>query len=460
VGGEGLSCAPARRRTARAPQEAERLSELLIILALVVANGVFSGAEIAIVSLRKTRIEELLAEKRNGAEAIKRLRKDPERFLAVIQIGITVIGTAASAFGGASLSASIEPILRTVSFIGDSADEVSLALVVVLISFLQLVIGELVPKSLGLRSAEPYALLTAGPLVWLSRAGTPLVWLLTKASNLVLRMFKDSTSFSEARLSPGEIQQIVDEATEAGALDATAGEIASRAIDFGDLTVAQVMVPRNRVVALPRGASVGEIERAILEHGHERMPVYEGMIDDIVGYVTIRDLMAVFFAKSLLVLEDAIRPAFVVPQSIKATDLLSEMRRRRQQLAVVVDEMGSMSGIATMEDLLEELVGEIASEHDAEAPATLMREATGATLVRGDLPVRDVNRELELELPEGETWSTIAGLVLELAGRIPREGARVKAPDGTVLEVVAATPRAIRTVRIVPPKREAPPPDA
>lgn len=418
------------------------------------ANGVFSGAEIAIVSLRKTRIEELLAEKRSGAEAIKRLRKDPERFLAVIQIGITVIGTAASAFGGASLAASIEPALAEVSFIGKSADEVSLVLVVVLISFLQLVIGELVPKSLGLRSAEPYALLTAGPLVWLSRAGTPLVWLLTKASNLVLRLFGDSTSFSEARLSPGEIQQIVDEAAKVGALDPTAGEIASRAIDFADLTVAQVMVPRNRVVALSRKATEGDIQRAILEHGHERMPVYEGMIDDIVGYVTIRDLMTVFFEKSLLVLEDAIRPAFVVPLTIRATDLLSEMRRRRQQFAVVVDEMGSMSGIATMEDLLEELVGEIASEHDEEAAQTMMREATGATLVRGDMTVRDVNRQLELELPEGENWSTIAGLVLELAGRIPREGAHVKSPDGTTLEVVAATPRAIRSVRILPAARK------
>jgi len=422
---------------------------------LIAANGVFSGAEIAIVSLRKTRIEELLAEKRPGAQAIKRLRKDPERFLASVQIGITVIGTAASAFGGASLSASIEPTLRRISFIGESADEVSLMIVVVFISFLQLVIGELVPKSLGLRSAEPYALLTAGPLVWLSRAGTPLVWILTKASNLVLRLFKDSTTFSEARLSPGEIQQIVDEATDAGALDATAGDIASRAIDFADLTVAQVMVPRSRVVALSRDASVDEIQRAILEHGHERMPVYDGKIDDIVGYVTIRDLMALFFEKSLLVLEDAIRPAFVVPLTIRATDLLSDMRRRKQQLAVVVDEMGSMSGIATMEDLLEELVGEIASEHDEEAPATLLREATGATLVRGDLTVRDLNRQLDLELPEGETWSTIAGLVLELAGRIPREGVRVQSPDGTTLEVVAATPRAIRTVRVVPAKREA-----
>lgn len=432
---------------------------MLVIIALIAANGVFSGAEIAIVSLRKTRIEELLTEKRKGAEAIKRLRKDPERFLASVQIGITVIGTAASAFGGASLSASIEPLLRKVSFIGESADEVSLGLVVVLISFLQLVIGELVPKSLGLRSAEPYALLTAGPLVWLSRAATPLVWILTKASNLLLRLFKDSTSFSEARLSPGEIQQIVDEAAQAGALDVVAGEIASRAIDFADLTVSQVMVPRSRVVALPRNAGEQDIQRAILEHGHERMPVYDGMVDDIVGYVTIRDLMTIFFERSLLVLEDAIRPAFVVPLTIKATDLLSQMRRRRLQMAVVVDEMGSMSGIATMEDLLEELVGEIASEHDQEAPLTLMHEATGTTLVRGDLPVRDVNRQLELELPEGETWSTIAGLVLELAGRIPREGARVKSPDGTTLEVVAATPRAIRTVRIVPAKREDPSPE-
>lgn len=370
-----------------------------------------------------------------------------------MQIGITVIGSTAAAFGGASLSAALQPYVERLPYVDGSADEVSLAAVVVLISFLSLVLGELVPKSLALRSAEPYALFIARPLVLIARVATPLVWLLTKASNVVLRLFHDSTSFTESRLSPGEIQQLVEEASKSGALNPAAGEIASRAIDFADLSVAQVMVPRRKVVALPRNAGVEEIQRVILEHGHTRMPVYEGMVDNVVGYVTIRDLVAIFFEKNLFVLEDALRPAFVVPASIRATDLLSEMRRRKQQFAVVVDELGTMAGIATMEDLVEELVGEIASEHDGDAPLTILPEASGSVLVRGDVPLRDLNRMLELELPEGDNWSTVAGLVLELAGRIPKEGARFVAHDGTTLEVVAATPRHVRSVRVRPPKR-------
>ncbi len=402
--------------------------------------------------MRKTRVEQLIAEKRPGAAAIERLRRNPEQFLASVQIGITVIGSTAAAFGGASLAAILEPFVSTLPYVGESSDEVSLGAVVVLISFLSLVLGELVPKSLALRSAEPYALLVSRPLEWLAIVAKPLIWLLTKCSNLVLRIFHDKTSFTESRLSPGEIQQLVEEAGRTGALNPAAGEIASRAIDFADLTVSQVMVPRRKVVALARNAGVPEIQRVILEHGHTRMPVYDGMIDNVVGYVTIRDLTAIFFEKQLFVLEDALRPAMVVPVSIRATDLLSEMRRRKQQFAVVVDELGTFSGIATMEDLVEELVGEIASEHDGEAPVTIVTERSGSALIRGDVPVRDVNRLLGLELPEGETWSTIAGLVLELAGRIPKEGARYEASDGTTLEVVAATPRNVRTVRVTPRK--------
>ncbi len=437
------------RRAIRA--EVVILHEVLIIVALVLLNGVLAGAEIALVSVRKTRIDELVDEARAGARAIKRLRKQPERFLATVQIGITVVGATAGAYGGSSIADKLDPVLAEVPWIGDSSDEVALALVVGAISFLSLVLGELVPKSLALRVSERYALLISRPLLLLSQAMRPVVWLLTASSNLVLRVFGDSTSFTEARLSPGEIQQIVDEATETGSVEPVAGEIASRAIDFADLTAGQIMVPRRRIVAIPRSASTEEVRRIVLEHGHMRMPVYHEVIDDVVGYVTLRDLMAVFVEKDLLVLEDALRPAYVVPESTRAVELLTEMRKRRLQLAVVVDEDGATSGIVTIEDLVEELVGDIASEHDPiEEHSGLVREPSGCVLVRGDFPLHELNRELELELPESEAWTTIAGLTIELAGRIPRGGDRVVAPDGTTIVVVAATPKQIARVRIVP----------
>ena len=422
-------------------------------------NGVLAGAEIALVSVRKSRLEFLATEKRGGAEAARKLRRDPERLLATVQIGVTVITEAAAAFSGGSLAKGIEPWFASIPFLAKSAHEIALGVTIAGVAFLTLWIGELVPKSLALRNAEKYGLLVSRPLLALSWILQPAVWFLTLASNLVLRIFGDKTTFAESRLSPGEIQQLVDEATEAGSVDPQAGEIASRAIDFADLTASQVMVPRHKVAGLPHNATNEELRQIVLEHGHTRMPVYDGMIDNVVGYVTIRDLMALIVEDRLLVLDDVIRPAFIVPEAMRAVDLLSEMKRRKVQIAIVVDELGATSGIVTTEDLVEELVGEISSEYDADKPSPVVREASGAALVRGDLPIRELNRELDLELPEGEGWSTLAGLCLELAGHIPKPGEKFTAPEGTRLEIVAATPRSIKTVRVIPapPERSSQP---
>lgn len=414
----------------------------------MVANGALAGAEIAVVSIRKTRLDQLVSEGKSGAKALKRLRKDPEAFLATAQIGITTIGTTAGAFGGHSLATQIEPALSRVPFIGQHAEQVALALVIAVLCFLELVVGELIPKSLALRSADRFGLLVSRPLLGVSYVLKPVVWFFTASSNLVLRLFGDKTTFTESRLSPGEIQQIVDEATEAGSVDPGAGEIASRAIDFADLTAGHVMVPRQRVVGIPSDANTEKVREIVLEHGRTRMPVYDEVIDNVVGYVTIRDLMALLVEKQLIVLEDAIRPAFKVPESKRAMELLSEMRARRIQLAIVVDETGSTTGIVTIEDLVEELVGEIASEHEEEEVKPIVSDGPDRAIVLGDVPIREVNRELDLELPEGETWSTVAGLVLELAGRIPSVGQRFTAEDGTELEVLTATPRQVKRVRL------------
>ncbi|MGK3995322.1 hemolysin family protein [Sorangium sp. So ce1024] len=430
------------------------LSELLVIVALVLVNGVFAGAEIAVVTIRKTRLDQLVQSGSRRARAVKRLRDNPERFLATVQIGITVVGATASAFGGSTLAKELTPVLRAVPWIGDAAEGLALAVVVALVSFLSLVLGELVPKSLALRSAEPYALLVAPPLRGLSSLARPLVWLLTASSNLVLRLFGDRTNFVEARISPEEIQQIVDDAAEAGSVDKRAGEIASRALDFAGLTALQVMLPRGRVVALPRGATAAEVRRAMLEHGHTRMPVYEGSADNVIGYVTMQEVLALLFGDGQFSLESALRPAYFVIGSMPAVDLLAELKRRRLQLAVVVDEQGGMIGIVTMEDLVEELVGEIFAENEAHLrrpEEVIQREPDGSALVPGDIPVHELSRELEIELPDDARWSTVAGLCMGLARRIPAPGDVLTTPDGAQLEIVDASPRQIRTVRVRPP---------
>ncbi len=426
--------------------------ELLVVLVLILANGVFSGAEIAIIALRKTRLAQLVEEGRPGARAVQRLRDTPERFLATVQVGITVVGSTAAAFGGASIASRLAGPLSRLPGVGPYAHQVALALVIAAVSFLSLVLGELVPKSIALRSAERYAVAIGRPLLGLSFVARPVVWLLTAASNALLRPLGDRTNFAEARLSAEELEQLVDEAGRAGALDAPTAEIASRALAFRDLTAGDVMVPRSRMVGLPRDAAPEELKRLLLEQGRSRMPVYQGTLDDVVGYVMAKDLAAMAWDRGLIVLEDLIRPVHFVPETARAVHVLRDMQRRRTQIAVVVDEHGGVAGLLTLEDLVEELVGDILGER--EEPVALYRtEPGGSTLVRGDAPIRELNRALDLDLPEGD-YTTVAGLCIALAGSVPERGARLVTQDGTAIEVVEASPRVVRLVRLTPARED------
>lgn len=433
-------------------QERAILSEIAIILMLVLANGILAGAELAIISMRKTRVRELVESGNRSARAVSGLREDPDRFLATVQIGITVVSATAGAFGGASMAQPLAGVLQGLGVPAQTAAKLSLALVIVLISYLSLVLGELVPKSLALRYSERYALIIARPLRLLSRLTRPLVWLLTTSSNLVLRFFKDRTSFSEGRITPEEVQQTVEDASRSGALHPRSGDIASRALELADLSVADVMVPRPKVVGLRRHAPLDEWKQVLQQRGHSRLPVYEGTLDKVVGYVVGTDLLTIALEQGTVDLEEALRPAYFIPETTRALDALQQMQVRRTPMALVVDERGGLAGLVTLEDLLEELVGEIFSESDV-PPDCLRPEPDGTILADATLSVREVNRALELELPEGEAFSTLAGLCMMLAGVIPAPGTRLTTDNGTELEVVDASARRVKQVRIRPPAR-------
>jgi putative hemolysin len=317
------------------------------------------------------------------------------------------------------------------------------------VSFLSLVLGELVPKSLALRRGEWYALIVAKPIAALSRLVAPVVWLLTAISNLILRPFSDRTNFTEARISKEELEQIVDEAGKTGAIHEHASELASRALDFDRLTMNHVMVPRARMGALPIRASMDDIRRFLLEERWSRIPVYDKSLDDIVGYVSAKDIVSLAWDGGPVVLSDLVRDVKLFPETVAAIEVLRYMQRERQRIAIAVDEHGVVSGMVTFEDLVEELVGDIFSEHDEEVPP-LTREPDGTALVRGDTPIRDVNRELETELEEPTGVSTIAGLCDHLAGGIPNRNARLAAADRSVLIVLEASARAVKRVRVLP----------
>lgn len=423
--------------------------ELLLIVVLAVANGVFSAAEIAVISVRKSRLKELVTDGNRAAASVARLRREPERFLATVQIGITLIGATAAAFGGASLSTRLTPVLGGLGF-GRYAEDVALTAVILFVSYLSLVLGELVPKSLALRGAERYSLLVARPLLVLASIARPLVWFLTASSNVVLRLFGDRTSFTEARLSPEELQQLVEEAADDGTIQAHAGEIASRALDFGRLRVGAVMLPRASFKSIAVTVKGSDVHRIVAETTHDRLPVHDAASDDIVGYVTVRDLFLLSATPERTV-KEVVRAPHFVPETVLASDVLQEMQRLRVQLALIVDEQGTVVGVVSLEDLVEELVGEIFAEHQ-KPTVGISRQADGSALVEGTVPVHEVNRELGIELPQGAAWVTIAGLVIHELGELPAPGARVTVSGGIVIEVVDATRRRVQRVRVVLPK--------
>jgi putative hemolysin len=412
---------------------------------------VFSGAEIAVVTLRKTRLQQLIEEGKSAASALDRLRKAPEWFVATVQVGITVVGTTAAAFGGSTMSQHIAPSIRSVPslWVQTRANEIALGIVVVLVSFLSLVLGELVPKSLALRAAEPYAMLMAKPLLALSWLARPIVWFLTLASNLILKPFRDRTNFLEARISKEELQQMVEEAAETGALHEHASEIASRALEFDKLMLGEVMIPRNGMDALPINAKPDQVRRFLLEERRSRIPVYEASIDNIVGYVSAKDIVALAWEGHLIVLPDLLRPVKLFPETVPAIEVLQFMRREHKRLAIAVDEHGAVSGMVTFEDLVEELVGEVFSEHE-EKKELIKHLPDGSLVVRGDIHLREINRELATPLEEPAGVTTIAGLCAKLANGIPNRGARLAANDGVALAVLDATARVVRQVRIIP----------
>lgn len=422
--------------------------ELLLLLLLILAGGVLAGAEMALVTARRGRLQQAADAGSARARAALQLRRNPERFLATVQIGITLVGALAGAYGGASLAALLEPRLRALGC-GAASPQLAFALVVALITYLSVVFGELVPKSLALRFADRYSLVVARPMVVLGHLARPVVWLLAASSNLVLRLFRDRTNFVEGKLTREDLEHLVEEASTEGGIDVSTGRLVARALEFSRLRVADVMVPRRFVHALPEHADATALRAAMLERGFRRVPIYRDSIDHVTGYVLREDVLARLWDGRPLDLAALRREPYFVPEVMSAERALRELQQRRLQLAIVVEEHGTTAGLVTVEDLVEELVGEIFHEHDAAPPRPIEREGPGCWRLLGSVPLRDVWRELEIELPERGEGRTVSGLLVALAGdRVPAAGERFAAAPGVQLEVVESSPRRVRVARL------------
>ena len=411
--------------------------QLILVGVLVVLNGVFAGAELALVSLREGQLRRL--EERGGSGAVLAdLARDPNRFLATIQIVITLAGFFASASAAVTIA---RPLADALSFLGGAADGVAVVAVTLVIAYFTLVFGELAPKRLAMQRAEGWGLLVARPLSFLATLTRPVVWLLSRSADLVVRLLGGDP---ERRTEAVTHEEARDMALSIGHLSQQHRLIISGAFDISQRSLKQVLRPRPAVVVLDAASTPHEGVERLLESGYSRAPVAPNAeLDEVIGVVHVRDLID---TEAPTIAEVAHTP-LVLPETVGALDALRRMRQGREHLAIVVNEHGSSEGIVTIEDLLEELVGEIYDESDRDV-LTVERLPSGGFDVPGSFPIHDLE-DVGLDLPAGD-YTTVAGLVLDQLGRIPETAGDSVVVGGWQLTVLEIEDRAIRRVRITP----------
>jgi putative hemolysin len=408
--------------------------EIGLVLLLVVINAGFAGSEVALISLREGQLRRLEREGGTG-RLVAQLARDPNQFLSTIQIGITLAGFLASAAAAVSLA---EPLIPLLGFLGRAAEPAAVVLVTVVLTYVTLVVGELAPKRIALQRSEGWARRAARPLRVVSIVTRPAVWLLSQSTDLLVRLAGADPGRGREEVTEEEVRDMI--ATD-GVFRPDQRRILAEAIEIAERRLSDVLVPRRDVVALPEDTAVPEALRVLVGTTHGRAPVYRGDLDDVLGLVTLQDLVG---AEGRVA--DCVRPVVALPESMGVLDALRRLQAEREQLAIVLNEYGGTEGIVTVEDLLEELVGEIYDEFDPDS-RDLQPEPDGSIVLPGQFPVHDLP-DLGVSLPEG-SYATVAGLILKRLGRIPAEGDAVEV-DRWRLEVLEMERRAVVQVRLVP----------
>jgi putative hemolysin len=408
--------------------------QIALVVVLILINALLSGSEMALVTLRDSQIHRLGAESERGRK-LAALTSDPNRFLSTIQVGITLAGFLASATAAVSLSNSL---VGPLGFLGDAADPAAVVVVTVVLSYLTLVFGELAPKRMALQRAEQWGLASAGPITALGGVVRPLVWLLGKSTEVVVKLVGLDPHAVREEVSEEEIRDII---ASQESMPAEQRSIIEGALELDERKLWQVLVPRAEVVFVTAAQDTVAARDHLIEAGLSRAPVIGETEDDVVGFVHLRQLVA-----GIGTVADYVRPALVLPDSAGVLHALGRMQQQRGQLALVVDEFGSVAGIVTLEDLLEEIVGEIYDEFDLDTSA-VVRTPDGEIELAGSFPAHDL-ADLGVDLDTGR-HATIAGIMLEELGEFPAADTTVTV-QGWQLTALEVTPRAILRIRLAP----------
>lgn len=398
------------------------LSEIILIVVLVFINAFFAAAEMALVSVRRTRIKQLVEENNPRAFTVQKLLDKPTSFMATIQIGITLIGFMASAFAAVSIADIAAKGLIVIGLPHSTARPVAVVGITVILSFFTLVIGEIAPKSLAMQHAEKFSLALGGPILFLSYLALPAVKIVSFFSDLIVRPFGTHVRFTNPILTEEEFKMLVETGEEEGVIEEEEKEMIHSIFDFTDTVARQVMVPRTDMDAAPVTSSLEELLDVITTTGHSRIPIYEENVDNIIGVVHAKDLLPVLRQdKRLFDIKTVMREAYFIPETKDVDELLAEFKRGNIQMAIVRDEYGGTAGLVTVEDLLEEIVGEIRDEYDIEEPLIEVIDKDHA-VVSARMSIDDLNEQMDLEIPESEEYETIGGFVFDLFGRQPDQG--------------------------------------
>ncbi len=395
--------------------------DVVIILALVVINGLFAMSELAIVSSRAARLEAMARTGHTGARAAIVLREDPGKFLSTVQIGITLIAILSGAYSGEALGGPVAERLERLGMAHDHAGPAGFALVIVLTTYVSLIVGELVPKQLALRTPEPIAAIAALPMTWLARATAPVVWLLDKTSLTVFALLGLQRE-REDHVTAEELHLVVAEASSAGVIEESERAIISGVVRLADRPVREVMSPRTDVDWLDADATLEEIREILAETPHSRLPVAEGSVDSIVGVVRLRDLLVALLEGREASLREMMKPVSTIPDRMDAMDALAVLRDAEVPLALVVDEYGHFDGLVTPGSLLTAIAGTFVSDQEEGYDPALVEREDGSHLISGGLSADTMAEKLGIALPEDRDYATAAGFVLSVLRHIPQTG--------------------------------------
>ncbi len=396
------------------------ISQILILIILIGLNAFFAASEIAFISLNDTKIEKQAKEGNKKAKQIQKMLENPSKFLATIQIGITLAGFLSSAFASDTFASKLAPLLNNLIPIGLGIwQTISIILITIILSFFTLIFGELVPKRLAMKNYEKIAFFSIGIIRAISIITAPFVKFLTFTTNAISKLFGVGEKEEEI-VTEEEIKMLVDQGEENGTIEEEEKELINNVFEFNDITASEIMTHRTDIFAVDVNMSAGELLEKIIhdECKHSRIPVYEETIDEIVGVLYVKDLIR-NLSKKTFKIKDLMKEAYFVSQNKLINELFKELQKNKKQMAIIVDEYGGTAGLITMEDILEEIFGDIYDEYDdIEAEYEKIDDKT--YILAGNMTIYDVNKILDSHIPEGD-YDTLSGYIQELLGRIPDE---------------------------------------